>query len=150
MSTYEKVIDLCRKNNIKQTTLEAELGFGRGSIGKLRRVETSPKRLKAIADYFGVSVDYLLSDNDGETSNRDILVEIDNRTNDGTTHPKKEEYRKAIEGYYFSDETAKIAQELFDNYDYHILMDAARDLEPDKLHALASMALMLKGTNKDG
>lgn len=37
MSVYEKVLELCKGYGIPQTVLEKELGFGRGSIGKLRK-----------------------------------------------------------------------------------------------------------------
>lgn len=61
MSTYEIIIQLCEKNGIAATALEAKLGFGRGSIGKLKKGGTSAKRLQQIADYFGVSLEYLLN-----------------------------------------------------------------------------------------
>ena len=36
MSTYETIKTLCKERGIAVTALEKELGFGRGSIGKLR------------------------------------------------------------------------------------------------------------------
>ena len=75
MSTYETIQDLCKKNGIAVTALEKELGFGRGSIGKLRNSKTSAERLQKIADYFGVTVDYLV----GSTSVGDILTDKDNK-----------------------------------------------------------------------
>lgn len=59
MDVYERVINLCKQKGIAATALEKELGFGRGSIGKMRTSAMSNERLKKIADYFGVSVDYL-------------------------------------------------------------------------------------------
>lgn len=59
MSTYERIIELCKERGLAQTALEKELGFSRGSIGKLRKGSTSIERLQKIADYFGVSVKYL-------------------------------------------------------------------------------------------
>ena len=61
MTTYEIIIDLCKKNNLAVTALEKELGFGRGSIGKLKSGKTSADRLQKIANYFNVSVNYLLT-----------------------------------------------------------------------------------------
>ena len=49
------------------TALERELGFGRGSIGKLRTGNTTLERLQKIADYFGVSVNYLTTGKEPET-----------------------------------------------------------------------------------
>ena len=60
MSTYETIKTLCKERGIAVTALEKELGFGRGSIGKLRNSQTSAERLQKIADYFNVTVDYLV------------------------------------------------------------------------------------------
>ena len=81
MSTYETIKSLCKQHSIAVTALEKELGFGRGSIGKLRTGQTSAERLQKIADYFHVSTDYLLTgeDNDGltEKDNRDIAKDME-------------------------------------------------------------------------
>ena len=73
---------LCRERGIAVTALEKELGFGRRSIGKLRNSQTSAERLQKIADYFNVTVDYLVNgtDNNGLTArdNRDIAKDLDN------------------------------------------------------------------------
>ena len=61
MTTYDVIAELCKKNNLAITALERELGFGRGSIGKLRTGSTTLERLQKIADYFGVTVEYLSS-----------------------------------------------------------------------------------------
>jgi len=78
MTTYEIIIDLCKKNNLAVTALEKELGFGRGSIGKLKSGKTSADRLQKIANYFNVSVNYLLTgENDKpfmpQTQNQEII-----------------------------------------------------------------------------
>ena len=81
MSTYETIKMLCKESGIAITALEKELGFGRGSIGKLRNSQTSAERLQKIADYFNVTVDYLVNgpDNSGLTNkdNRDIAKDLD-------------------------------------------------------------------------
>lgn len=62
MSVYDNIKKLCDSQHIAITTLESQLGFGRGSIGKIRQAKNLPtaNRLQAVADYFGVSIDYLL------------------------------------------------------------------------------------------
>ena len=67
MSTYDVIADLCKKNKIAVTALEKELGFGRGSIGKLRNGNTTIERLQKIANFFGVTVDYLTSDSESSS-----------------------------------------------------------------------------------
>ena len=65
MTTYEIIEKLCDKEGIAVTSLETKLGFGRGSIGKLKNGGgITATRLKLIADYFGVTVDYLMTGED--------------------------------------------------------------------------------------
>lgn len=64
MTTYEIIKQLCDSRGIATTALEKELGFGRGSIGKLRSSKTSIERLQKIANYFNVSVEYLSTGNE--------------------------------------------------------------------------------------
>lgn len=82
MSTYETIKTLCKERGIAVTALEKELGFGRGSIGKLRNSQTSAERLQKIADYFNVTVDYLVNGSDASSltpkDNRDISKDLDN------------------------------------------------------------------------
>ncbi len=52
--------------------------------------------------------------------------------------------------YYTNPETAKVAQEIFDDPDLHALFDAARNSKPESLKAAAAMLKALKGTNPDG
>lgn len=52
--------------------------------------------------------------------------------------------------YYFNDETAKVAQEIFDSSDLHALFDAARNSKPEDLKMAADLLRRLKGTNIDG
>ena len=91
MSTYERIKELCDKKGIAQTALEKELGFGRGSIGKLRNGNTTAERLQKIADYFGVSVPYLTTGKEESKENgteftprdeRDIAKRLEDALND--------------------------------------------------------------------
>ena len=52
--------------------------------------------------------------------------------------------------YYTNPETAKVAQQIFDDPDLHALFDAARDSKPEALKAAAVLLKTLKGTNPDG
>lgn len=51
---------------------------------------------------------------------------------------------------YYEDETAEIAQEIFENEGLHILFDAARDSRPEDLQMAADLLKRLKATNPDG
>lgn len=48
--------------------------------------------------------------------------------------------------YYENKETAKLAQEIHDNPEYRMLLDASRDLRPDDLKAVIDIANRIKGT----
>lgn len=47
-------------------------------------------------------------------------------------------------GYYLNDETARVAQEIFESKELRMLFDVQRDMEPEDLRALHNMALALK------
>lgn len=68
MTTYDIIAGLCKKQNLAVTALERELGFGRGSIGKLRNGKTTFDRLQKIANYFDVPVEYLLDAEDSSST----------------------------------------------------------------------------------
>lgn len=60
MDVYDRIKSLCEQNGTTVTALEKALGFGRGSIGKLKdNRKPSYERVQKIAVYFGVSVEYL-------------------------------------------------------------------------------------------
>ena len=58
----DKISMLCNERNISIGKLENILGFGNGTIWKWRKSSPSVEKLKAVADYFGVSIEYFLSD----------------------------------------------------------------------------------------
>lgn len=56
----DKISMLCNERNISIGKLENILGFGNGTIWKWRKSSPSVEKLKAVADYFGVSIEYFL------------------------------------------------------------------------------------------
>ena len=124
MGLYEKIQELCDDRGIAITALEKELGWGRGSIGKLKKGgSTSTDRLQALAEYFQVSADFLL--------------EVPNSGQENDT------------GWYINKETAKAAQEAFEDPNMRILFDAARGGRPEDIQMAAEMLERLKRTNPD-
>lgn len=67
---FENVNALCKKHGTALYKLEKELGFGNGALYKWAEQTPSVDRVKAVADYFGVTVDALLAD-DASASDRD-------------------------------------------------------------------------------
>ena len=82
----EKIYKLRKKSGLSQEQLAEKLNVSRQAISKWESGTAVPEseKLITISDYFGVSVDYLLKDNE------------DNKTN--TTADTKEENLKMIAG----------------------------------------------------
>ena len=58
---FEKIEELCKKGNITITALESKLGFGKSTIMKWKTSNPTVDKLKKVADYFGVSIEYFLN-----------------------------------------------------------------------------------------
>ena len=69
MPLVERIEYLCAKNGIKIKPLEETLGIANGSIKKWNNSSPSCERILKIAQYFNVSVDWLLT---GKSTEDDI------------------------------------------------------------------------------
>lgn len=78
MNSVERVKNLCKERGIPVSRLEKELGFANGYISQLRKGVFPSNRLVEIAEYFGVSVDYLVSGTE-ETKKAPALTDKDKR-----------------------------------------------------------------------
>ena len=58
-------------------------------------------------------------------------------------------YENNSYGYYLNEETAEIAQSIFEDKDLRVLFDAAKDSSPGDLQMAANLLKRLKGTNPD-
>ena len=75
---YQRIKELCEKNEISIAKLESKLGFGNASIKKWGRVSSpSVDKIIKVASYFDVSVDYLLGRTDIEGSISEIIGDED-------------------------------------------------------------------------
>lgn len=82
---YNRIEELCKENNESITTMCKEAGVSRASLSDLkmgRNQSLSAETLSKIAAHFGVSVDYLLGEENKkkaptENGERDILDEVD-------------------------------------------------------------------------
>ena len=64
---FDKIKELADKQGISINILEEKLGYGTNTLYRLKRSNPSSKVLREIADYFGVSTDYLLGRTDNPT-----------------------------------------------------------------------------------
>ena len=120
MLTYDRIKTLCKQKGVTVTGTEKELGFARGSLCKVETNKPSMEKVQKLAEYFGVSVEFL------------------------TTGEEKDE-----KGYYINPETAELAQALFENKDLRVLFDAAKDATPEDLQTTYNMLMALKKKERD-
>lgn len=115
---YEIFAKLMKANGCTAYQVSKATGIAQSTLSDWKSGKSVPKadKLQKIADFFGVPVEYLMT---GEEKK------------DG---PK----------YYLNDETAAIAQDIFENKELRLLFDAARDAEPEDLETVHSMLLALK------
>lgn len=73
MNPYEKIKELARLRNISIRELEKQLGYSNGYFSKWKNVSPNSDGLSKVADYFNVSVDYLL----GRVKTPDLKQEVD-------------------------------------------------------------------------
>ena len=69
-----RISELCTKRGIKMTTAFEQSGVGKNFMSNLKNSNPSKKNLFLLAEYFGVSVEYLLGD---ETENELALKTMD-------------------------------------------------------------------------
>ncbi|MFL2028126.1 helix-turn-helix domain-containing protein [Loigolactobacillus zhaoyuanensis] len=76
MTIYQRIKELANEKNISIRELESELKFSNGTMSKWKESATSEK-LQTVADYFNVTVDYLLGNKKNSNLNKPKEVDID-------------------------------------------------------------------------
>lgn len=115
MTLKDRIQDSCKRAGISMNQLEETLGFGKGYISKLGKSTPNISKIQKIADYFNVSVDFLMNGEDNSS-----------------------------EKYYLNEETSRMAQSIFENKELRLLFDAAQDAQPEDLQTIHQMLLALK------
>lgn len=125
---YETFELLCRKKDVTPYRVAQDTGLTSTVFSAWKTGRYVPKhdKLQKVADYFGVSLDYLISGQSEE------------KTSETGTK------------YYFDDETAQMAQSLFENKEMRILFDAAKDSEPEDLKMASDLLKRMKEKNANG
>ncbi len=116
--TFERIKELAKKQGLSLNALEEKLGYSRNTLYSLKKQKASTERMQEIADYFNVSLDYLL----GRTDNPRIAddqkfyfegQEVDVEELAGTamrfngkplTDKDKRAIQRIIEGFLLSQE----------------------------------------------
>lgn len=125
MGQFQNILKSLRlAKNLTQDELAKQLRISRSAIGMYESGAREPDfdTLELIADFFNVDIDYLMG-----------------RTTKTTFIP-----RATDDSYYTNPETAKIAQEIYENKDLSLLFDAAKDATPEDLQTVHTMLMALK------
>lgn len=80
MGIYERIQELCKEHGISIRKLERELGFGNSTIAKWKTSEPAFASIRAVAEYFNVSIGYLIGQKNEKNSNKSdksIIEKID-------------------------------------------------------------------------
>lgn len=63
MDLYDKIKELASEHGFSIRSLEEKLGFGNGTIRRWQTQTPGIDKIQKVADYFNVSIDYLLGRN---------------------------------------------------------------------------------------
>lgn len=115
---YSVFEQLLQKNGVSTYKVSKDTGIAQSVFSSWKKGISKPKqdKMKILADYFNVSVEYLMT----------------GKEKDGG------------EKYYLNDDTAEIAQAVFENKDLRVLFDAAKDASPEDLKTTYEMLMALK------
>lgn len=71
MDMKERIRHLCKLNHVSMNKVEGDLGFGKGYLSKLGTSKPNAEKLKKIADYFNVSLDFIMTGKEDEQKEKD-------------------------------------------------------------------------------
>ena len=110
---YSIFEELLQKHGVSTYKVSMETGIAQSIFSSWKRGISKPKqdKMQKIADYFNVSVNYLMTGKEKEGG----------------------------ETYYLNDETKEIAQEIFENKELRMLFDVTRKSTPQRLMAYYNM-----------
>lgn len=126
---YEKFNELLQTSGLTAYKVAKETGVSRSTLAAWKKGEYTPKidKLKKIADYFGVSIQYLT----GENNEIDDTQQI-----------------QPPNGYYVDKETAEYAEMLRTRPNARLLFSAAKDISKEDMQKAVEYIEFLKSKNK--
>lgn len=77
MTLKERIKTLCKENGITVNKLEKTLGFGTGYVAKLDNSTPNTAKIQLIADFFNVSLDYLMNGKEPEYSIEMATIDVE-------------------------------------------------------------------------
>lgn len=129
MGFIEKLDALLKESKINKNILSRETGIPYTTIDSFYKKGADNiklSNLKKIAEYFNVSLDYLVDDNNDLNYEHKI------------THSTNNDI------YYIQEEAAEYAQEIASNKELKMLFDASRNVSKEDLEFVVEMVKKLK------
>lgn len=111
----DRIRNLCKQRGITARKLEEDLGFGNGYISKLDKSSPNVTKVQQIADYLGVSLSLLMTGAEEE-----------------------------VQGYYYDEHTAEIAQRIYDSKALSLLFGEAANANIDDIMVTYNVLMALK------
>lgn len=74
MNLYDRIKALADTQKISIRRLEENIGFGNGTINRWRKNTPGVDKLSKVADYFDVSIDYLMGRTEKQTESRQKTI----------------------------------------------------------------------------
>ncbi|HAP3529724.1 helix-turn-helix domain-containing protein [Enterococcus faecalis] len=103
MNTYEIIKELTKRKKMSIRQLEITLGYSNGYFSKWKKVSPNSEGLQKVADYFNVSVDYLLGRTDNtkatDEKNSDDLNDVLDNVMSFDGEPLDDHDREVIRAY---------------------------------------------------
>lgn len=119
---YEIFSKLLHEYGVTAYKVSKETGISQSTLSDWKSGKITPKadKLQIIADYFNVSLEYLMTG----------------------------EEKAGGETYYINEDTREIAQKVFESKELRLLFDAAKDAKPEDIETTYNMLLALKRKEK--
>lgn len=110
---YEIFAELLTKKGVRTSDVAKATGINPTVFSEWKKGKSSPKsdKLQKIADFFGVSMEYLMTGQDPDPET----------------------------GYYLDPEAAELAEFAHKNPEYKVLFDASRNVKPEDINFVLEM-----------
>ena len=129
MTTCERIEKLRNEAGLSQGKLEKELGFSNGSISKWKNSNPTYKRLQKVADYFHVSIEYLVSGEEKPKEKSPELTARDEKDITKTLNKVMEQFENNENGplYYDGEEIDETSRILIRNAFEYIIRETKKE-----------------------
>jgi DNA-binding helix-turn-helix protein len=129
MSIKERIQSLCKETGITSKELESQLEFGKGYISKIDKSAPNTSKIQKIANYFNVTVDYLMTGNEGIKEKSPELTARDERDITKALNQIMDQMQKGEDGplYYNGEEIDDTSMNLIRNAVEYALRETKKE-----------------------